>query len=240
MSNPFVFDVIVTCKENPFLEKCIRSIKDQTYPHFRIHLIVDPSDDIPYSEHFKNSSRMHVTRNKQPLGVLHNLVDAIYNPVIPNDAIIVRVDGDDALANNMVLERLADIYNRKSPLMTYGGRNLGGRFVTPEITITDSRTYRSGNTWVYHLCTFRKWLFLKVNIEDLKNIHGQFFTSCSDGAHFFPMVELAGVENLYHIDFPAYSYNYNNPESFFQIYEKNIEQKLNSSYIRKLPPYEQM
>src|SRR4029077_11743651 len=128
--------------------------------------------------------------NQTRKGALQNLFETIHK--IHPRKVIVTVDGDDTLAHERVLERVAAEYSNKKVWMTYGNwesRPVGGMRSTCKpfpASILKTKAFRSFKYISSHLRTFYAKLFHLVKKEDLL-IDGIFFPVAWDLAFMFPM-----------------------------------------------------
>ena len=89
----------------------------------------------------------------------------------PN-SIIVSVDGDDWLKNGKVLSKLNEVYNSGEVWMTYGTyeefpyRDVSYIYQPYPREVIESNSFREYRWLASHLRTYRRELFLKINIED--------------------------------------------------------------------------
>jgi len=215
------FRVIVPVyNADKYIERCLVSIMEQDYKNYDVTVIDDCSVDMTRDI----ATRYPVTIHKNESRTWSGLSGMI--PVIKTfdtEDIVVEVDGDDYLACNDVLSYLNEVY-QKDIWLTYGqfvpidgtynnyccplgliggvpdfGRK--GCFVT-------TSNYRKSEVWVTsHLRTWKKWLWSKINEEDLKDEDGNYFITASDCASMFPMIEMAGEEHIKFIDKVLYVYN---------------------------------
>jgi hypothetical protein len=222
------FDLIVPCLYNPWLNRCLDSILKQDYPFFSVHVIIDPPIPKMSLSLNSNNHEVSVTINEDRSYPLENTVTGINNPSIKKESIIVIIDGDDTLYDNAVLSKINCIYEMYAPLLTYGGMlytsGIGPQFEF-EKTVTETQKFRKSNDWVFHLRTFRKWLFEKINPKDFLDESGNYFTLSGDRAYMYPMIEMAGPQNIYHTNFPCYNYNDQNPQNDHRI-NKSLQENV--------------
>jgi glycosyltransferase involved in cell wall biosynthesis len=232
-------NVIVPGMPNPALDKCVNSILCQEYDNFRIHVGIDPPDVKTFFTVRDIDDRMRITFNPRKLYSLFNIVSLIASLEDGKDSIIAVVDADDTLPHPRILSMINDVYEKESPLLTYGGQNDDRYPATDqylkEPTITDTQAFRKSNLWVHHLFTFRKWLFDKINRSDFLYRDGSPIQASCDKAFMYPMIEMAGVKNIYHTKFSCYTYNNSNPWSEWKT--RLEEQKRSSAYIKSLKEY---
>ena len=71
--------------------------------------------------------------------------------------------------------------------------------------IIENNLFREYDWLATHLRTYRKELFMKINVEDFKR-NGEWMFTTGDQAFMIPMLEMAGKKSLF-IDEPLYVYN---------------------------------
>jgi len=219
------FSVVTTSYKRPdLLERCCRSVQDQT---------------VPYWEHATCQDGLTSKR----LGAMHHLYDMINDasgePSWNNDnTIIVRVDGDDQLAPN-ALEIVAKTYEKyPDTLLTHGSTVWeSGRPARFNGEYRDNN-FR-GSLWkLGHLMTFRAGLFKRIKVRDLKGPDGNWLQSASDVAMMIPMAEMAGLDRIRYIPDPIYIYNDMNELNDCK--QDCALQKRMSKYIMKKPRYKRI
>jgi len=179
--------------------KNLESVFSQTYPFFSVIYIDDCStddtgalvDNFVLQHHLEN--RIKVIHNTENKGCMRNLYEVI-NTIEPYK-IVIDVDGDDMLAHNHVLDKIAQIYSDKTIWMTLGSFRIFPRNQTLRVTPPSKAIIASGNfayyTFVwYHLRTFYAKLFQLVKKEDLL-YKGDFYPVTSDIAFLSRMLEMA-------------------------------------------------
>lgn len=125
---------------------------------------------------------------------------------LPDDTIVVSLDGDDYLLPN-ALERVQREHDAGA-LVTYGSFLYSdGRKPT---WVHELRGPVREVPWVTtHLKTFRAGLFKRIRHADLKTAGGQWLEHARDMALMFPLVEMAGDRARF-IPEPLMIYNYAN------------------------------
>ena len=109
----------------------------------------------------------------------------------------------------MNLNKLNDIYT-DDIWMTYGnfetfqGHKAGWVYKYPDMII-ENNLFREYDWLGTHLRTYRKELFMKINVEDFKR-NGEWMFTTGDQAFMIPMLEMAGKKSVF-IDEPLYVYN---------------------------------
>jgi len=223
------FEIVIPCLYNPLLDSTVVSVLDQQYNDFGVHIVVDPPEPYPalpleheLSRRFRHDHPVNLKINSVRKYALANIADTIKG--LHDESIVVIVDGDgDLLASDRILKELDAIYEKHSPLVTYGGQvdnTKRADLYMSEYTISHPETYRKCQNWTHHLFTFRKWLFDKINKDDFIDRwinRGHRFVTSYDKAVMYPLVEMAGVKNLYHTKLPWYIYNNKNPDNDWKV-----------------------
>ena len=245
------FKIIVTTY-NPginFLNKCLKSIENQSYKHFDVCILDDAST--------KNSKKLKILilhyciRNNWKyifrstnIGPLGGRVNAIEKLKPSDDDIIVSIDGDDELYSNDVLEKLNKYYD-ENVWITFGNyvdinKNIESKPKIKCKRYNFKNIYLDGafrkTPWVYsHLKTFRYKLYKRIAHQDLM-INGEYIKSATDMALMYPMLEMCG-DKFKCVNEVLYKYNISHPESHNIDKKKQKSQKKNSKYVRSLTPY---
>lgn len=206
----------------------------QNYPHFHVTYIDDCSSDATGTvveaiiEKYNLHDKVTVIHNTERKGALENLYDAIH--ACDDNRVIVTLDGDDQLAHNGVLQKLAQVYGNYHVWITYGQFQewpSGHRgFCEPmPADVVQKNAFRSFQHLPSHLRTFYAWLFKKINKEDLMHA-GTFYTMTWDQAMMFPMMEMAGERHAF---IPDVLYLYNAINS---ISDHRVDQSLQENLAR--------
>lgn len=211
---------IPTRNAERYIKRSILSALNQDYDDFEIIVVDDQSTDstwnILYQTIFYHPKRNKVrvcTRNRNRIGVLANHYKMAQ--LCSDDEIIVNLDGDDELAHKDVLKMLSNVYDSADVWMTYGSfaydyesrnpdpnadpRGIAGQ-IPPDL---HNRSYPFVCS---HLRTYKKWLFSKIRLEDLKR-DGDFYQLAMDHALMFPMIEMSGPDHAKYIHDIVYLYN---------------------------------
>ena len=233
-----------------WIEKCINSVKNQTYEKYNCILIDDLSSDKSFTiakKLIKKDKKFNLIKRNTKSHAALNIAKGIsfINP-LPDD-IIINLDGDDWLENKYVFEILNKKYNQYKCWMTYGSyktwpdnnRGLFSRKISDEII--NKQSYRE-NTWMSsHLRTYKFKLWNKINQRDLFNEEtGKPIKAVGDQAIMFPLLEMSGHRALY-IDDILYVNNRDNPinedkvnHPFQNDEEKYIRNKIKYPLLKKI------
>ena len=243
---PIEFTIIVPSYNNE--KYCFRNLESlvnqKTDIPFHIIYINDCSTDRTgelvdaYIHHYQLESLITVIHNEKNLGCLANLFQVIHQ--LPDDMIVLIVDGDDWLAHDHVLARLEKCYNNSDVWLTYGqyiyypeGEIGICKAIPDEIIKTNS--FRKYNWVTSHLKTFYAGLFKRIKLEDLQ-YDSKFFSMANDVAMMMPMLEMARNGHIKCIPDILYVYNHHNPLSNHNRNRRLQWQLTWVTYARK--PYE--
>lgn len=243
------FKIVVpayNCQE--WIGKTINSIKNQSYKNFECLLIDDISDDNTYQQmkiHSSGDSRFSYVLNTEKKFALKNLIDGFELISKKPEDVLVTIDGDDWLADEQVLQKVADCYNNTNCLITYGS------FVEFPSGITHSYFLNAYDSFVVnnnlfrdvpwkasHLRTFKKKLWQNISPQDLIDPEtNKHYEVAWDLAFMFPMLEMAGSRSQ-HISDLLYVYNKENPLS--DMYIKEQQQITIANLIRNKRKYDKV
>lgn len=235
--------IIPTYNNEKWCIQNIKSLVNQTYPHWHASVIVDCATDNTerllrrYISKHQLQDKITLTVNTENKGALSNIYYAA-TACAPHK-VIGLLDGDDWLAHDYVLEKLSKIYEKEDVWMTFGQFELW-----PENRIGHCRPYPKeiikNNSFRYlhgllpsHFRTFYAWLFQLIDKKDLL-YQDKFFPVAWDMAMMFPMIEMAGKHQKC-ISEVLYIYNIDNPLNDFKLYT-SLQAELDR-YIRAKKRY---
>ena len=202
----------------PWVKFSINSLRQQTHKNFECLLIDDMSTDGSceiIEQEIKDDTRFRLIKNSEKKYGLRNYYEGINITNPRKDDVIVTLDGDDWLYNESVLEKLDTIYNKGDCWITYGNYiryptgELGHCTKYPDKVIQEG-SYRKDVWRASQLRTFKYGLWEKINISDLKNEEGDFYSVAWDFAFMFPLLEMAAEKHVF-VDQILYVYNRDNP-----------------------------
>ena len=199
------------------IEKCLRSLRRQTYPYWRALVALDAPEDNSVEvtkKILKNDGRFVLVENHVHLGLCHNMFSIIsvadWYMKAQNEEVIAFLDSDDFLPKNALA--IVERTYRKHPgtLITHGSyvkmsKRRKTRISRPNPKKGNIRRlpWRSS-----HLKTV-KWKILK-NMKSGWFIHkGKWLKAASDLAVMFPCIELAGLNRVRFIPNITYYWNDN-------------------------------
>ncbi len=237
--------VVPSYNNSSFCEQNILSILHQQYENYRVIFIDDASKDDTFDkvkalvDRSSKKDKVTLIKNTENLGSLKNLYNAIHS--CKDQEIVVRVDGDDQLAQPLVLKKLNKVYADQNIWMTYGNYldyptykqkpQLCQKFPKSVLRTQRFRQYK----WVTsHLHTFYAGLFKKISPDHLTK-DGEFLPVAGDVAIILPMLEMA-CGHFQFIEEILYLYNRTNPLSD-HLNNRLVLQNSYDRYIRSLPSY---
>ncbi len=198
--------VVVSCFRNVSIDRFLRmwySIISQNSNDFGIILLDDNSDNgLPYfidtliKPHL---NRVTFIKKRNRSTRMENVYTAIHYYVSNPEAIIVMLDGDDALIGNTVLTTISEKYDAYNADVAVGRFHQTYRIQPHYRFPVDFANPRKtgGNVW-QHLKTFKKYLFDAVPLpyfkhkeETVKLYKNKWLQSCDDFAFMVPIVEMS-------------------------------------------------
>lgn len=228
-----------------YIERCIMSIKRQTYTNFVCILTDDKSVDKSLKiakDITDNDPRFIIVDNKYRKDVMENTVNAIKIANPHDEDVIVTIDGDDWLASEEVFQKVSTKYFEKDILMTYGNYQIypsgqkGHCSQHPEHIIKNN-LYRKDSWRASHLRTFKYKLWKNIKEEDLKHPDGSWMFPCADQTYMLPMLEMSGGK-FHFFDETLYIYNRETPLNADK--GRAAKQLANEKIIRSRKPYKKI
>lgn len=219
--------IIPSYNNKSWYQKNLDSVLMQKYSHYHVIYLNDNSTDgtgdlvAAYLQEKDKDRKVFLVDNSQRIGALANIYRAVQ--FSQDNHVMVLLDGDDWLAHENVLSKLAVAYANKKNWLVYS------QFLQLPMnehgwnrTFTKSE-YQSPNIprnySPSHLRTFYAGLFKKIKVEDLKH-EGEFYSMTWDMAIMLPMVEMASDGHVQFISEVLYMYNHANPISDHCVDEK--------------------
>lgn len=212
------FNIIVTVyNSEKWIEKNLTSLTFQKYNNWRGIVIDDNSTDNTSKIIKKNLPKnMTAVFNDIREGALHNQIVGVQQLNCENEDILVIIDGDDWLPNPGVFIKLAEVYQDPDVWLTYGSYEIYPRGKMSDKTrpATEHDNPRTGPMIYRHLRTFKYFLWKTLKNETLTDSKtNKHFFYGTDAVVMRPMVEIAGLNHIKHIDDKMYVYNFTNPLS---------------------------
>jgi len=233
-----VFVLVRAWNNYAYLEECLASIFSQKgLKKFTILLIDDCSDYTKLQQKKLTRSLFNhkYIRNRFKKYGIRNAYEVIHQ-FVPNNAIVINVDGDDWLSTPHSLQLILNQYHDPNCWLSYGHPNLismtnqlrffSSQKISPRRYSQQSEelnSYRREFFLPSHPRSWRSSLFKKIKIKDLKRPNGDWLRFCEDQAFFFPMLEMAhgkySVLNQdvynYRVEYAESDYTLNLKEKFF-------------------------
>jgi glycosyltransferase involved in cell wall biosynthesis len=222
------FVVVITARNTyEYFHQCVDSVVmqkkgDYTYQFIYHDDCSDYSEDVigqmaDYvrghgGEFFRSENRQY------QLGSLGKVIRSVRSP----NSIVCLLDGDDYLLPD-ALCTVSKAYADPRVHLTYGNilvdfrpfADLQNDFfikrsklnsIYPD-TVWERKSFRDDGLRVFHLRTFKKWLWDKIEVNSLVSSDGELFRTNGDAAFIFPMLEmLSRPESVRFIDKPIYVY----------------------------------
>ena len=220
-----------------YIERCLFSIMGQRFRDFKCYITDDLSTDKTrdkIKEIIKDDPRFILIENHSKFFQPGNYDQIIRWRNLDGDEICVEVDGDDWLPNSNVFSKIDEIYQDKDVWMTSGsfkyhdGRN---GFNSP---ITNVDNIRKSNFTLSHMRTWKAWLWKKIEVDDLKDSDGNYWSVAGDLSFMWPMIEMSGLEHFRFISDVLYIYNESNPINDHKI-DLNKVRKIHEKISNKTP-----
>ena len=110
-----IFNIVVPVfNAEKYIEKCLKSIINQTYKRFQVQVVDDCSSDSSYEIALsicKDNKNIKIFRNNKRIGALNNIFNLLTNEIKePTKTVDLIVDGDDYLYSNNVFNILKEKY----------------------------------------------------------------------------------------------------------------------------------
>lgn len=236
--------VISTRNSAKYVDKCLESALNQEYPDFEVVFLDACSNDGTfekaklYEEKYKN---IRVIQNEKRKYQGENI--RIGTELSPEKSIIVTLDGDDWFPHKNVLYRVNKEYTKHDCWMTYGTyvehpyRDVSWHYKEYPLEVRKNKTFRSHAWYASHLRTFRRELFLKIDIEDMKDPLTKDFVSMAPDLSFqLPMLEMCGINKSRYIPDILYVYNKENPNNEIKLNKVEENDRI-EKFLRNKKPY---
>jgi glycosyltransferase involved in cell wall biosynthesis len=219
----------------------LATVASQSFTNYD-HIVIDAVSEDHTAEIVRAEmvadQRIWLRCNEQRLSALENCWKIWQD--LPDDEIIVWLDGDDWLAHDQALEIVARAYcAEKEPWLTYG------QFMFQDGEVGFASPYPKGAharldpVWrATHLKTFRAGLVKRLNPEDLMR-NGAWTELAIDRAVMYPLLEMAGDRyTCIHQILSVYNYNAswaaNRPKQELQLELDEVAR------LRQMMPYPEL
>ena len=249
------FIVIVTFYNLTYneLNRCLKSIDNQTYKKYKVCVVDDCSIKnlsqlAKIKNKYKNKKNFKYIKKNKNGGQISSIVKGLEVMKPKKEDVIVLVDGDDELYDNYVFSYLNKIYKKNDINLTFGNyvlrtkNNLGNKIIRPcskynLIDMSNKNSFRKNFKFgPSHLKTFKYKLFKKIKEKDLKK-NNKYIRTATDLTMMFPMLEMSRNKFIC-IDKPLYIYTSDHPNSLHNKARK--EQIDMNKYVRKSNIYKKL
>lgn len=228
-----------------FIDKCCKSILSQEYKNYQVFFLDDMSTDKSIIK-ISNDPRFCIIQNREKKFALQSIHDTLQTKgIFEPDDIVVILDGDDFLLHRFALLQLDVIYKTQQCLISYG------QYIT--------NTGKPGHCYAYkdkeefenlrnlpwrasHLKSFKYKVYnelLKQDpfVQSFKDNNGDFFKMTYDIALMFPLLEIAGFENIFFNNYLMYVYRLH---SMNEAYIDASQQRIVENKIRQKQKFQQV
>ena len=209
--------VVVTGHDSvKWLQRCLESISIQEHKDFSCIIVDDASTDTEFEKtalSYCEKYSWSYIRNPEISGPLFSRVSGIHFLQPADDDIIFLIDGDDWLLHENVFRYIINVYESENVYLTWGywkpidtsgkqthrERTLDGIYLPRMKYIDENRdqlyirnAYREVPFSFAHPRTFKYILWKNINQSDFLDNHGMMYTSATDYAFMYPMLEMCG------------------------------------------------
>ncbi len=198
-----------------WLPICLASIRQQSYSNFTAHFIDDASTDDARSLFTDSDPRIRYQLNDTRQGALRNRLNFILE-CEPND-VVMYLDGDDQLASDSSLLRLASLYQETDCWLSYGQYvsqhgELGHAQPYANQADLDLELKLNQMRFPIHPISHRAGLMQSLSLFDpnyacFKDNNGRWLEAASDAVLARPLFFMAGFERIQYCDDVLVFYN---------------------------------
>lgn len=197
------------------IEKCIRSIRRQTYPYWKAVISLDvPTDNsVEFTEKIIGADdRFKLSCNAEHLGVCGNMYNILFKALYfrPGaDTFCAIVDADDFIAKDALATVAQVICKEPNVKITHGSyMKLSKKRRTKISNVNIQKGNIRKMPWrSSHLKVINWQILLKGAKAEWFQHKGKWLQAASDLALMFPCIEIAGLENVRHIHKIIYYWN---------------------------------
>ena len=206
-----VLTTLYNCEE--WIEKCINSIKEQTYENYKCFILDDMSIDESVEkakEAIGEDSRFVIIQNTKKYYQAGNYDQVIRSDHVLDDDICVEVDGDDWLPDSEVFRRILDAYSDEETWLAFGQF----KFADGRPGFAQQGSVAQCRTSVFtmsHIRTWKAFLWRNIKVEDLYTHTGWYSDGGGDVFFMTPMYEMATEKHTKFMNEVNYVYNDENP-----------------------------
>lgn len=213
----------------PYIQECLDSIKRQSYSTYHIYFVDDASTDRSVSK-IPDEHYITLKINKKRKYALKNILSVLLDNSIADEDIVCIVDSDDKLAHKYVFSILNSLYQNNSLLLTYGSMkfindfvNIGSAYSIEEFKNIRNYPWRAMALRSFRFKVFKEFMRQDPGFDSLRDQRGKIIKMPYDMALFYPLMELAGYENVKFV--PALMYEYRLHESNDQFIHRKEQLK---------------
>lgn len=235
--------VILTTTYNceKYIDKCLESIKLQTFDDFTCYITDDMSTDNTINrinDIIKNDNRFKLIINTEKKYQPGNYDQIIIGENIGENEICVEVDGDDWLYDRFVFNRINNVYKNKKTWIANGSfvyNNGVFGFSKKQENISN---IRKEVFTASHIRTWKAFLWQNIEENDLKDENGDYWSVAGDLSFMFPMLEMSGDKHYTFMPEINYVYNDMNPLNDHKVNLIKVNETINK--IRNKKPYNKL
>jgi glycosyltransferase involved in cell wall biosynthesis len=214
----------------------------QNYKKWEMIIIDDFSTDDTSKilDEYKDIDTITIIHNEKHVGsALANIVKGIKSSCIDNETILIHLDGDDWFFNNLVLDKLNNVYQDQLVYMTYGDyQSLSGEPSLNKLILNTSEYRHSKLFYTSHLRTMKMKIWKHIKDKSLRDENGEYFKVGGDLAIMYILSELCGIRRIRFITELLCCYNDHNPNNEFKINMPLLENT--REYIWNMPIYNEI
>jgi glycosyltransferase involved in cell wall biosynthesis len=198
-----------------FIGHCSWTLINQKYQNWRAIFCDDASTDNSV-DYIYSDSRLSIKTNKERITALPNIHNAVLSSNLDDNDIVCVLDGDDMLSTYDTLDIINSMY-QDDTLLTYGQyiRSDGVLGHCTEYTEYEFNHLRHFGFKASHMRTFKYLAYKEMmrqdpNLNCLKDIKGNYYTTSCDVALTTPLLEIAGFNRVKFNPTPIYYYRLHN------------------------------
>lgn len=216
-----------------FLNRCFKSLKNQTYTNYNLLIIDDCSTDDSSNiiADWAKQFTAKIIRNKDNMGPGYTKWQAVQyiNKVSDKNDIFLIMDGDDFFYNKYALETVLTNYLTKKCWMSYGSDN--GKFSKSTMKLSNEiiSVARKDETFNFqHPRTCLCFLLKYFTEKDFQDAQKQWLRRVTDRMFVYKLLELCGEKNICNIKECIYHYRTHN---------NNVRKKVSNAYKNDIINY---
>ena len=217
-----------------FLNRCFKSLENQTYTNFNLLIIDDGSNDDSsktIADWAKKFNSVHVITNKANKGPGYTKWQAIQyisKKAFKHD-IFTILDGDDAYSSNKALETIVNAYLITNCWMTHGSADGIFSKRTFKLNQEDIDNIRKDEGFNFqHPRSCLCFLLDYMKEADFQDSEKQWLMRVTDRMFVFKLLELSGEKNVCNIKDSIY---------FYREHDDNVRNKVPKDYKKDIIKY---